>query len=100
MNRRSRRGLNHQLNQLFSPNLKRYILLKQLLDKKQSTVSLPNETKQEVEKKHVPEQKKESKEPVKSIVQQSKAEAERSSGTKIKPKETSNVVKSNDGFWD
>ena len=50
--------------------------------------------------KHVPEQKKESKEPVKSIVQQSKAMAEQSSGTKIKSKETSNVVKSNDGFWD
>ena len=70
------------------------------IKQKQSSVSSPNETKQEVEKKHVPEQKKESKEPVKSIVQQSKAKAEQSSGTKIKSKETSNVVKSNDGFWD
>ena len=51
---------------------------------KQSNVSLPNETKQEAEMKHVPEQKKESKEPVKSIVQQSKAKDEQSSGTKIK----------------
>ena len=37
-------------------------------------VSLPNETKKEL--KHVPEQKKVSKEPMKSIVQQSKAMAE------------------------
>ena len=40
------------------------------------------------------------KEPMKSIVQQSQAVDEQSPGTKIKPKETSNVVKSNDGFWD
>ena len=56
--------------------------------------------KQKSKSEHVPEQKKESKEPVKSIVQQPKAKAEQSSGTKIKSKETSNAVKSNDGFWD
>ena len=59
--------------------------------------SLPKETKKEHE--CAPEQKMESKEP-KSIVQQPKAVAEHSSGTKLKTKETSNVVKSNDGFWD
>ena len=69
-------------------------------DISETKASLPNETKQEVEEKHIPKQKKESKEPIKTVVQQSQAVAERSSGTKIKEKETSNIVKSNDGFWD
>ena len=68
-------------------------------DKNHPSVSLPNGTNQEVLKKRVPEQKKELK-AVKSIVQQPKAKAEQPSVTKIKTKETSNVVKSNDGFWD
>ena len=49
--------------------------------------------------KRVPEQKKESKER-KSIVQDSKAKDAQSPVTKTKLKETGNVVKSNDGFWD
>jgi hypothetical protein len=68
-------------------------------DIKQSNVYIPSESL-EVEMRHVPEHKKETKEQMKSIMQQSKAKAVQSPGTKIKPKETSNVVKSNDGFWD
>jgi len=62
--------------------------------------SLSYETKQEAELKRVPEQKKESKEPRKSIVQDSKEQDAKLPITKTKLKETSNVVKSNDGFWD
>ena len=70
-------------------------------DKKQRqpSFSLPNEKTQEDGEKHITEQKKVSKEPVKSFAQES-AVAEWSSGTKIKSKETSNAVKSNDGFGD
>jgi len=69
-------------------------------DNKQSNASHSNETKQEAELKRVPEQKKESKEPRKSIVQDSKAKGAQSPVTKTIQKETGNVVKSNDGFWD
>ncbi|MFS0574984.1 type IV secretory system conjugative DNA transfer family protein [Sporosarcina sp. 179-K 3D1 HS] len=82
------------------PELETLHSFKEFANKKQTSDSLPNETKQEAEMKHHSEQKKESMEPVKSIVQQSQTEAERSSGAKIKSKETSNVVRSNDGFWD
>ena len=50
--------------------------------------------------KHVPEQKKESKEPVSPSFNIRKQRTEQSPVTKTKLKETSNVVKSNDGFWD
>jgi len=69
-------------------------------DKTQPNVSLSNETKQDTEMKHIPKQKKESKEPMKSNVQQLKAKDVQNPVAKIKSKETSNVVKSNDGFWD
>ncbi|WP_249336543.1 type IV secretory system conjugative DNA transfer family protein [Sporosarcina sp. Marseille-Q4063] len=69
-------------------------------DIKESNVSLPTESKQEVEMKHILEHKKETKERMKSIVEQSKAKDVQSPDTKIKPKKTNNVVKSNDGFWD
>ena len=91
-------GAESPIEPIIQPELETLHSIEATPDKKPSTVSLPTETKQA--KKHVPEQKKESKEPIKSIVQQSKAKAEQSSGTKIKSKETSNVVKSNDGFWD
>ena len=69
-------------------------------DEKQSTVSLRRETKQQYGMKHVPEQKKVSREPIKSSVQQSQKAAEQPSDTKLRTKETSKIVKSNDGFWD
>ena len=84
---------------IIQPELETVHSFEVTLDITNANASSPNETKQEVEKKHVPEQKMESKEPIKFIVQQPKAVAERSSGTKIKTKETSNTVKSNDGFW-
>ena len=92
-------GAESPIEPIIQPELETLHSFEATPDKKPSTVSLPTETIQEA-KKHVPEQKKESKEPVKSIVQQSIEKAEQSSGTKIKSKETSNVVKSNDGFWD
>ena len=92
-------GAESPIEPIIQPELETLHSIEATPDKKQSTVSLPTETNSK-RKKHVPEQKKESKEPVKSIVQQSKVKAEQSSGTKIKSKETSNVVKSNDGFWD
>ena len=65
-------GAEPPIEPIVQPELETLHSIESTPDKKQSTASLPTETKQQAEMKHVPEQKKESKEP----------------------------VKSNDGFWD
>ena len=89
-------GAESPIEPIIQPELETLYSIEATPDKKPSTVSL-TETKQA--KKHVPEQKKESKVPLKSNFQQSKGKAVHSPES-IKSKETGNVVKSNDGFWD
>src|SRR4051794_29427986 len=69
-------GAESPIEPIFQPELETLHSIEATPDKKPSTVSLPTETKQA--KKHVSEQKKELKEPVKSIVQQSIENAEQS----------------------
>ena len=82
-------GAESPIEPIIQPELETLHSIEATPDEKQSTVSLRSETKQQYGMKHVPEQKKVSREPIKSSVQQSQKVAEQPSDTKIKTKETS-----------
>ena len=77
-------GADSPIDPIIQPELETLHSFEATPFKKPSTVSLLTETKQE--KKHVLEQKRVSREPMKSSVQQPEVKADRPSGTKIKSK--------------
>ena len=91
-------GAESPIEPIIQPELETLHSFEATPDKKPSTVSLPTETKQGNETCSRTEKGIEGADKVHRSTIESKAE--QSSGTKIKSKETSNVVKSNDGFWD
>lgn len=100
LGQKDQEGAESSTETIVQPELEALHSIKVTPDSIYSPDSLSNETKQEPELKRVPEQKKELKEPSKSSVPDSKAMDAQSPVTKTKLQDTSNVVKSNDGFWD